>query len=150
MWEFEHSVETTAGRDFAWAFWTDVTNWAFDTSIEWVRLEGPFASGTNGATKSPGLDPMYWALKEVQPEKEATVEMALDEAILLFHWRFDDLEQGGTRITQRLTLTGANAEMIARQGAQELERTIPLGMQRLASEITLAEERWRHDAASNQ
>jgi Polyketide cyclase / dehydrase and lipid transport len=146
MWEFEHSVETTARRDFAWSFWTDVANWAFDTSIEWVRLEGPFASGTKGATKSPGLDPMHWVLRDVQAEKQATVEMDLAEATLRFHWRFQDIEQGGTRIIQRVTLTGPNAEALAQQGAQELERGIPLGMQRLATEITLAEERQRQNA----
>jgi hypothetical protein len=145
MWEFEHSVETSAAREFAWSFWTDVSNWAFDTSIEWVRLEGPFASGTRGATKSPGLDPIHWVLRDVEAEKKATVEMELAEAILRFHWRFDDIEQGGTRIIQRVNLTGSNAELFIQQGAQELERGIPLGMQRLANEITLAEERQQHN-----
>lgn len=146
MWEFEHSVETTARRDFAWRFWTDVANWAFDSSIEWVRLEGPFASGTKGATKSPGLDPVHWVLTEVHAEKEATVEMSLDETTLRFHWRFEDSEQGGTRITQRATLTGPKAEFFAQQAAPEFERGIPDGMRRLATEITLAEQRQQHEA----
>lgn len=146
MWEFEHSVETTAKRDFAWGFWTDVANWAFDTSIEWVRLEGPFASGTKGATKSPGVDPLYWVLMEVQAGKEAVIEMALPDATLRFHWRFEDTSEGGTRMTQHVTLTGANAELYAQQAAPDFEKGVPEGMQRLATEITLAEERQRHSA----
>ncbi|HEX8088118.1 MAG TPA: SRPBCC family protein [Blastocatellia bacterium] len=106
MWEFEHSVEMTPSRDFVWRFWTDVNNWAFDTSIEWVRLEGPFASGTVGVTKSPGIEPVRWVLKKVDAGKQAIIEMALADATLRFHWRFEDVTAGGTRITQRVTLTG--------------------------------------------
>lgn len=141
MWEFEHSVETTPNRDFVWRFWTDVNNWAFDTSIEWIRLEGPFASGTQGVTKSPGVEPVRWVLKEVDDGEEAIIEMALADATLRFHWRFEDVAGGGTRITQRVTLTGANADTLARQAAPEFERGIPQGMERLAAEVRLAEQR---------
>jgi uncharacterized protein YndB with AHSA1/START domain len=141
MWEFEHSVKTTPDRDFVWRFWTDVNNWAFDTSIEWIRLEGPFASGTQGTTKSPGVDPMRWVLKEVEAGRRAVIEVALDGATLRFHWRFEDIDGGGTRITQRVSLAGANAELVARQAASEFERGIPQGMERLAAEVSLAEQR---------
>ncbi|HEX8185447.1 MAG TPA: hypothetical protein VF747_11865 [Blastocatellia bacterium] len=130
-------------RSFAWGFWTDVANWAFDTSIEWVKLDGPFASGTKGTTKLPGQEPVEWALKEVRGGEEATVEIALQEATLHFHWRFEDLARGGTRITQRVTLTGADADLFARQGAEELEKGIPEGMRKLATEMALAEQRMR-------
>lgn len=138
MWDFQHSVETRARRDFVWAFWTNVDNWAFDSSIEWVRLYGPFASGTKGETKSPGLAPVGWVLDEVHAEKEAVIEMDLTEATLRFHWRFEDIAEGGTRITQHATLTGSNAESFVEQAAPMFEKGIPQGMQRLASEIEIA------------
>jgi hypothetical protein len=141
MWDFRHSVETTAERDFAWGFWTDVTNWAFDTSVEWVRLEGPFASGTKGVTKSPGMDPVHWVLTEVQPEEEAIVEFDLGGATLQFHWRFEVLDGGGTRITQRASLRGANADSFEQQIAPEFERGIPAGMDKLVNEIERAQQR---------
>ncbi|MFP5264403.1 MAG: SRPBCC family protein [Blastocatellia bacterium] len=141
MWEFEHSVETTPDRDFVWRFWTDVSNWAFDASIEWIRLEGHFAAGTQGVTKSPGVDPMRWVLKEVEAGEQAIIEVALDGATLRFHWRFEDIDGGGTRITQRVSLSGANAELVARQAAPEFQRGIPQGMERLATEVKLAEQR---------
>ena len=53
-YEFEHSVVTSANVDFAWKVWTDVSNWLFDKSIESVRLNGPFATGTTGVTKPAG------------------------------------------------------------------------------------------------
>ena len=123
-----------------------MNNWYLDTSVEWVKLDGPFASGTKGATKSPGLDPVQWVLTEVQAGREALIEIALQEATLRFHWRFDDLTDGGTRMTQRASLTGANADSFARQIAQEFEKGIPMGMQKLASEVELAEQRERHNS----
>ncbi|HYP26355.1 MAG TPA: SRPBCC family protein [Blastocatellia bacterium] len=136
MWEFEHSVETKASRAFAWRFWTDVSNWAFDSSIEWVRLEGPFASGTMGETKSPGLDPVRWELKGVRAGEEAVVEMALPGATLRFHWRFEDTAERGTRITQRASLDGPAADDLVNQGVREFERGIPDGMRKLADLIS--------------
>jgi hypothetical protein len=141
MWEFEHSVDAAAKRPFVWRFWTDVANWAFDSSIEWVRLEGPFASGTAGATKSPGLDPVHWVLRDVRAPEEAVIEMALGEAMLRFRWRFEEIAEGGTRITQRVSLTGPGAEPLIEQGAAEFERGIPGGMRKLAALITEAEQR---------
>ena len=149
MWEFQHAVETKAKRDFAWGFWTDVTNWAFDTSVEWVRLEGPFASGTKGATKSPGMEPVQWFLKEVQPQQKAIVEIPLDEAALLFHWRFEELAEGSTRITQRAALVGANADFYAQQIAQSFEHGIPAGMDKLVTEIERAEQRQKSIGGSD-
>lgn len=141
MWEFEHSVETRASRPFVWQFWTNVANWALDSSIEWVHLDGPFAAGTRGATKSPGLDPMHWLLKEVRPETDVIIEMDLPGAVLSFHWRFEDVTEGGTRITQRLTLAGSNADSYVEQIAPEFEQGIPHGMRKLAREVALAEQR---------
>jgi hypothetical protein len=140
MWEFEHSVETAARREFAWKFWTNVDNWVLDTSVEWVRLSGQFATGSEGATKSPGLDPMNWILREVIPQQQATIEMPLDGATLLFEWRFEDTEPGGTLITQRVSFTGEKADSFAERVAPAFEAGIPQGMQRLAVEVELAEE----------
>ena len=140
MWEFEHSVETSARREFAWDFWTNVDNWVLDTSVEWVRLSGPFATGSKGATKSPGLDPVAWTLREVIPQQQASIEMVLDGATLLFEWRFEDTPPGGTLITQRARLTGEKAELFAELVGPEFEAGIPLGMQKLATEVELAEK----------
>ncbi len=52
-WFFEHGVVAKAPCNVAWAFWTDVSNWSLDPSLESVRLDGPFVAGTRGTTK-PG------------------------------------------------------------------------------------------------
>ena len=50
VWSYEHSVECPVRAEFAWRFWTDVRNWAMDADVESVKLDGPFASGSRGAT----------------------------------------------------------------------------------------------------
>ena len=59
LWEFEHAVECDADQFFAWSYWTDVSNWEKleGEAVDWIRLYGPFALGTNGATKMPGHEP---------------------------------------------------------------------------------------------
>ena len=65
---------------------------------------------------------------------ETIIDMQLPGAILSFHWKFETLSRDRTRITQRLTLSGANAEALVAQ-ASMLEKSTPEGMERLAAVI---------------
>jgi len=139
MYEFEHSVLTRTSREFAWAFWTDVSNWAFDKSIEWVRLDGPFASGTSGVTKPVDGDPVNWVLTGVDNDRhEATIEISANDATVRFAWRFEDAGAEGTRLVQRLSLSGHNADFFREQVSEGFARGIPAGMDKLAAEIERA------------
>src|SRR5690348_11844295 len=51
-WRFEHSVHCAVPVNFAWKFWTDVDNWRLDPDVEAIELDGPFALGTHGRTRS--------------------------------------------------------------------------------------------------
>jgi hypothetical protein len=55
-WEITHSVETNASPAFAWNFWTDVANW--DDPPAEFELDGAFATGSRGATRLPGQEPL--------------------------------------------------------------------------------------------
>ena len=103
-WEFQHSAECKATRQFAWRFWTDIANW--DDPPAKFDLDGPFESGARLTTTKPG---QRWesVIRELKPEREATIEMQLPDAILSFHWKFEKLAENRTRITQRLVLSGA-------------------------------------------
>jgi Polyketide cyclase / dehydrase and lipid transport len=143
-WEFVHSVECSASREFAWQFWTHVDNWMFDVSVESVRLDGPFATGTTGTTKPRGGDPINWQLVDVQDGHSALIEINLPGAVVTFRWQFAELSNAATRITQQVTLAGERAaDYIA--GAAELEKGIPQGMRTLAEEITKAAQRAAHE-----
>jgi hypothetical protein len=53
-WEITHSVETNASPAFAWNYWTEVTNW--DDPPAKFELDGPFACGSRGTTRSSLLE----------------------------------------------------------------------------------------------
>ena len=137
-WEFEHTVECQASRDFAWAFWTNVANWeVVDPAVEAVELDGQFAAGAKGVTKPRGSDPVEWRVMEVEDRRRALIEMPAPGAVLRCLLMFEDSPNGGTRITQRMSLGGERAEDYAWIGA-EMEKGMPEGMRRLAEAIDKA------------
>ena len=139
-WQFQYAVDCPVGRAFAWQFWSNVENWLFDTSLESIALDGPFAAGTSGTSKPRGGDPLNWQLTEVEDGRRAVIEIDLPGAVARFHWQFEDLPDGGTRITERATLEGERAaDYMA--GTAELEKGIPDGMRRLVEEIVNAAPR---------
>jgi hypothetical protein len=138
-WEYEHSVECAADRSFVWAYWTDVSNWERieGDAVESIRLEGPFAVGTRGVTKTPGQEPREWVISKVTPEISATIEMPLDGALFTNHIKLDSLSDDRTRITQRMALEGEMAHDLAK-GMRPFEATAPQGLAKLALAIEAA------------
>lgn len=136
-WEIVHSVETKASPGFAWNYWTDVGNWN-DPPAEF-ELAGPFAAGSRGATRLPGQEPLPWLIREVSPPNGATIEMSLDGASLSFEWRLAGLPDGGTRLTQRITLSGEKAELYVAQVKAAFTANVGDGMSRLAAAMAKAD-----------
>ena len=135
-WEMTHSVDAEVSAAFAWRYWTDITNW--DDPPAKFELEGPFAAGTQGNTRLPGQEPLRWSIREMTPPEGATIEMPLDGATLSFQWRFAGLADGGTRITQRVALTGENANAYLPH-ASAFAANMPGGMKKIAARMAAAE-----------
>jgi len=134
-WEFQYSIECNATRQFAWRFWTDIANWN-DPPAKF-DLDGPFQTGARLTTTLPG-ETLYSVIRDLQPEREATIEIQLADAILSFHWKFEKLTEDRTRITQRLVLSGANAKSFVAQ-ATAMEASVPDGMKKVAAAIERAQ-----------
>lgn len=134
-WEFQYSIECNATRQFAWRFWTDIANWN-DPPAKF-DLDGPFQTGARLTTTLPG-ETLYSVIRDLQPEREATIEMQLADAILSFHWKFEKLTEDRTQITQRLVLSGANAKSFVAQ-ATAMEASVPDGMKKVAAAIERAQ-----------
>jgi hypothetical protein len=133
-WQFEHSVDCNVPRHFAWSYWTNIANWNDPPAS--FHLDGPFDAGTRLTTKLPGQE-LHSFIREVirgSLSDEAIIDMQLSDAILSFHWKFESLSEYRTRMTQRLTLSGANAEALIAQ-ASILEKTVPEGVARLVAAI---------------
>lgn len=128
-WTFEHSVDCGVPAEFAWKFWTNVSNWALDADVDSVEIDGPFAAGARGFTNSKSSGRIDWRIAEAQAGR-GVIEFPLAGAIGRFVWTFEDLG-GRTRITQHCTLDGEQAAMYAKAVAPSLEAGIPAGMQKL-------------------
>ncbi|HEX4771686.1 MAG TPA: hypothetical protein VH351_12685 [Bryobacteraceae bacterium] len=136
IWQTEHSVDTVASLEFAWAYMADIANW--DDPPAQFRLDGPFETGGCGTTEMPGQPPRHWLLRNVQPIESYTIEFSLDRAILFFVWRFSALPGYGTRLTQRITLGGENAASYAAGIQQAFAPGLVAGMEKIARAINQA------------
>jgi hypothetical protein len=128
-WAFEFSVDCAVTVEFAWGFWTNVKNWASDSDVDSIEIDGPFAAGTRGFTMSKSSGRIEWRIAEVHPGR-AVIEFPLPGAVGRFVWTFED-RAGGTRITQRCALQGEQANGYANAIAPSLEAGIPAGMTKL-------------------
>ena len=137
-WEIAHVVETDASPGFAWNYWTNVAHWD-DPPAEFA-LEGTFAPGAQGTTRLPGQEPMYWFIREVAAPNSATIELPVGEGVsIFFKWRVDGLDDGQTRLTQRIVLAGEKADAFLEQAKAAFSTSPADGMRRLAAEMGEAE-----------
>ncbi len=135
--EITYSVETNASPAFAWHYWTNIANW--DDPPAEFELDGPFATGSRGATRLPRQEPVHWFIRDVAPPSAATIEMSLDGAALLFVWRFVGLADERTRLTQRIVLKGEKADMYLSQVKAAFTANLPDGMNKLATAMANAD-----------
>jgi hypothetical protein len=136
VWQFRHSVNCLAPRDFVWRYWTNVANWN-DPPASFL-IEGPFAPGSKITTNLPGQT-LHSVIRQVSENSEAIIDLQLPDAIFTFHWTLDSFSSNGTRITQHLELSGAGAGLLVAKAAV-LEQTTPEGMKKLVAAIERAYE----------
>jgi hypothetical protein len=128
-WVFEFSVDCAVSVDFAWSFWTNVKNWATDSDVDSIEIDGPFAAGTCGRTNSKSSGRIEWRIAQTHPGS-AVIEFPLSGALGRFVWTFEN-RPGGVRMTQHCTLQGDQAGAYAAAIAPSLEAGIPAGMRKL-------------------
>jgi hypothetical protein len=131
-WACQCSVDANVPVEVAWQFMSDVRNWS-DPPAEF-SLDGPFATGTRGATRMPGGQVNPWTLRDVDPGKAYTIEGGgfLERAFMLCHWRFDAVTEHQSRLTQRIELWGENAAAYVESIRSGFEPNLEPGMRRLA------------------
>ena len=63
MWEYEYSLETSAGPGALWRHWADMAAWPqWNDGIETIDVHGPFAVGTTFTMTPPGDEPIRMRL----------------------------------------------------------------------------------------
>jgi hypothetical protein len=113
MWEHEYAAETTAVPAAVWAVLSDVDRWAeWDTSMEWVRLDGPLEPGASVVMKPIGQDPITSTITVVDPIVRYADETVYGEVTLRFSHTLHPTDEGGTRVVHRLEVDGPDAAAV--------------------------------------
>ncbi len=135
MWEYEHSIETAASREAIYQLYSDVVTWPlWDDGIAQVTLDGPFAVGAQGVLTAKGQEPLTFRIVEVQPNVGFADETKMPAAgvALRFAHILTPLGGGRTRITHRVTITGAAADTLGPHIGPAITAGIPNTMAALA------------------
>ncbi|MFI5709999.1 SRPBCC family protein [Kribbella sp. NPDC051620] len=107
MWVHEHTADTAVSRDLIWQTLADIDGWtAWDTSMEAIELDGPFAVGSRVRMTPAGQDPIESTIVEITEGERYADETTFNGATLRFSHTLSTPAEGTTRIVHRLEITG--------------------------------------------
>jgi uncharacterized protein YndB with AHSA1/START domain len=126
MWEYEHSVETTAAPEALWRHWSDMATWPqWNDGVETIAVEGPFEVGTAFTMTPPGAEPIRMRLVDIKPGESFADEMdAGDFVVRTEHW-LEPAAAGLTRIVYRTEITGEAAGQVGPELGPEITADFP-------------------------
>ena len=117
MWVHEHTAATAASPEAVWRVLRELDDWpAWDTSMEWVRLQGPFRVGSQVLMKPKGQEPITSVIVEATENRVYADETDLGEVRLRFSHTLEPLTRGGTTVIHRLEVTGPAADTVPELG----------------------------------
>ena len=132
MWEHQHTAETAASPEAVWHVLRDLDQWAtWDTSMEWVRLQGPFQVGSQVVMKPKGQDPITSVIVEASENRLCADQTDLGEVTLRFSHTLEPLAGGGTRVIHRLEITDPAADQVGPELGPAITEDFPEAMDAL-------------------
>ncbi len=104
---FTHTIETDVAPTAIWSLYEDVASWpSWDAQAERVTRDGPFATGTTGAMKFHGQEPLAYTLTKVDPGREFVDETPVGDLVVRVSHLLEPLDEGGARITYGVEIDG--------------------------------------------
>ncbi|MGI8825248.1 MAG: SRPBCC family protein [Chloroflexota bacterium] len=132
MWIHVHTGETTVSPEAVWKVLRNIDQGAsWDTSMDWVRLQGPFRAGSEVVMKPKGQDPITSVIVEVVESERYDDETHLGEVTLRFSHTLKALDNGGTRVIHRLEITGLAADQVGPELGPAITEDFPEAMEAL-------------------
>jgi uncharacterized protein YndB with AHSA1/START domain len=139
MWEHQHTVETAASPEAIWQVLSDLDQWAtWDTSMEWVRLQGSFQVGSQVVMKPKGQDSITSVIVEASENRLYADQTDLGEVTLRFSHTLEPLAGGGTRVIHRLEITGPAADQVGPELGPAITEDFPEAMDALLARAASA------------
>jgi hypothetical protein len=135
MWTHELTADSALAPAAIWAVLADIDNWArWDTSMESVKLQGPFTAGTRVTMTPKGQDPITSVIAEIRQNEFYADETDLGDVILRFSHSLTPLPDGGTRIVHRLEISGPAADEIGPELGAAITEDFPDAMRALLAD----------------
>jgi len=136
---YSHTLKAHVSADAVWSLYEDVATWPlWDAQAEWVTRDGPFQSGTTGAMKFRGQEPLHYRLAKVEPGREFVDETPVGELVVSVSHRLEPVGSGRLRITYAAEIDGPEEQ------AMEIGPAITADFpDTMASLVALATERSR-------
>ena len=129
MWTHEYTAETDLVPEAVWTVLKDIDNWPrWDTSMEAVTLEGPFAVGTRVTMTPTGQQPITSVITAITENERYADETDLGDVILRFSHTLTRRPDGGTRIIHRLEINGPKADELGPELGQAITADFPEAM----------------------
>jgi Polyketide cyclase / dehydrase and lipid transport len=128
MWTYDYSAETTADPDAIYDLFRDVTSWPrWNSGVEAMELDGPFAAGTTGTMKVPGQDPLRMRLVSVEDGTGFEDETVIPGAGVVVRVRhaITALNHGRTRIDYGVAIDGPAADALGPVIGPEITADFP-------------------------
>ena len=133
MWEYEYSMETSAGAGALWRHWADMAAWPrWNDGIETIDVEGPFAVGTTFIMTPPGDEPIRMRLVEIEPGSSFTDEMDAGDFVVRTEHRLEPAAGGLTRIVYRTQILGEAAGHVGPELGPQITADFPAVVAALA------------------
>jgi hypothetical protein len=127
MWNYEHVVETTVAPQALWRVWADIEAWSqWSPGIADIIVDGPFHTGTTFAMiPAPGEEPINMRLADVVDGEQFTDVCDFGGAIVTTVHLLEPLDDGGTRVTYRTEITGADADELGPKIGPDITADFP-------------------------
>jgi Polyketide cyclase / dehydrase and lipid transport len=133
MVTYAASVITSADAEHAWAAWTDVEGWNAGDHIEQASIDGPFARGAKITSKARGLPRAVASVTRVEPP-QVWVDETRSAGVRMSFEHLIEPRPEGTRLTERVTITGALAALVAPLLRRRLEALFVASAETVARE----------------
>lgn len=104
-------AESTAPPSYFFARWADMATWpVWNTDTEWVRLDGPFATGSTGQLKPKGGPKVRFTVSELTDRSFVDVSRLVG-ARLTFEHAIDSTPAGGSAVRVAISISGPLARV---------------------------------------
>lgn len=113
MWEYEHTIETTATPEAVWRRWADVASWPeWNADIESVSLSGPFEVGGVIVMTPKGDEPVQLRIVAAVENEGFTDEASFADTVIRTVHRISSLGGDRFQLLYRTEITGPAADAI--------------------------------------